>query len=358
VAAGPLAERASHLAPTDYAQASPEEKVAYFEYHLGAIGQSALLMADHAAFRQALYQGIDQKFDGETNVLVKDLLARQPALADQWDQAARRLGFGGVENALAAFQGLNQRNSYPQLYIPFYDELKEKGKLGKNAPVVVLYYGKDDLAYPGFRFDPAQRLIQTGQMVDEAQARQTEVWVISLNERVDAQGELFKAIGSPEPVGNSGRLEQGQAKFSHISVRCHGDSWAGGGTELHLVRRESTSSGFFVDIGNNGAAGDKIGDWTRPSIEAQTIFNMNFIYNPSWTNTDAYVYMAIFDYDSPGPNELFRVEQNGPNGISRWGLSTIWANNTGVYVSDVISYTEATGGFPILESCILVYFSF
>jgi hypothetical protein len=317
-------------------------------------------MADNAAFRQALYQGIDQKFDGETNVLVKDLLASQPAVADQWERAAQRLGFKGVSNALAAFQGINTRNAYPQLYIPFYEELKEEGKLGKTAPIVVLYYANDQPTYPGFTLDAAQGLIKTGQTVDEAQARQTEVWVISLNERVDSQGELIKALGSLEPVSNNGRLEfNNYAYMSHIAVRCHGDSWAGGGTELHIVRRETpiNYAGPFTDIGNNGPAGEKIGDWTRPSIQAGTIFNMNFVLHPDWGTNAIYVYLIVFDYDGENPSTV-EMDHSGPQGPSYWWLRTTIGNNTADYVRADITHPTILNNVTWDRPCYYIRFSF
>jgi hypothetical protein len=210
------------LTPGDYAQASARERAAYVEQHLDVIGQAVLLNAPDENFRQALYAGINKKFDGEANVLLKDLLASSPAIADKLEQAAARNGSGKVSTALAAFRGLNNNNAYPQLYIPFYDELKEDGILGKNAPIVVLYDGKDHLTYPGFTLDATNGLIKNGLTVDEAMARQNEVWVISINERVDTDGKLIAAMENMREYSPTNRVETGPYRLIRMRISCHG----------------------------------------------------------------------------------------------------------------------------------------
>jgi len=114
---------------------SQEDKLAYTKNHLKVLGQAAASMAQEPDFRGILYQGIEQQFDGDYNVLFETLVN---STIDNVPTGARMATSLNTENkfyeALEAFKGIEGTDFYPQIYIPFYEELKEK-QVHANARV-------------------------------------------------------------------------------------------------------------------------------------------------------------------------------------------------------------------------------
>ncbi|NJN40912.1 MAG: hypothetical protein HC811_00370 [Flammeovirgaceae bacterium] len=145
-------------------------------------------------FRSILYSFVEEAFDGEHNVLFKHLMeeTKNPT-------HARMLGnklVGEKLDILNAFSNIKGKNYYPQIFIPFYDELKAKGKLSTKDPVLVVYtIDSQNSIYQGYSLDTDGNLIET-QDVSEAFAKENEVWVVSLNERVDNEGNVTEGYKS------------------------------------------------------------------------------------------------------------------------------------------------------------------
>lgn len=106
--------------------------IEFAQANLKFYAQSVLAMQNESGFRADLYAAVEEAFDGEKNVLFKTLMddSRNPKNARSLKDNLQQLS----SNALTAFNNIEGNNYYPQLYIPFYDELKATGKLGKSEP--------------------------------------------------------------------------------------------------------------------------------------------------------------------------------------------------------------------------------
>lgn len=87
------------------------------EKQMTIFGESILPRYDDAGFRDLVYAEIEKQFDGDFNVLIKTLAEKNPESAD-------------LTNKLTAFYDLvkkyDNRQHEPQIFIPFYEELKQK----------------------------------------------------------------------------------------------------------------------------------------------------------------------------------------------------------------------------------------
>lgn len=141
-----------------------------------AIGE----MYGKPGFRELVYSEVDKKFDGDFNVLVTNLVRNYPE--------NDLLKSGKMAGATEYFR---KTGRHPQIYIPFYEELNRKKKLGKQDPVFLIYSDENESGeYEGYSIDRNGGLTKLGYLIDENFAMENEVWVISLNERTDPQGNV------------------------------------------------------------------------------------------------------------------------------------------------------------------------
>lgn len=104
----------------------------------------------------------------------------------------------GSLNLRSSCNILKEWKKYPQIYIPFYEELKSEGKLNVKTPVFVFYTdeNENDL-YEGYILSKKGMLSKLDYLISEEYARNNEVWVFSINERVDENGEVAYNFEDP-----------------------------------------------------------------------------------------------------------------------------------------------------------------
>ncbi len=128
-------------------------------------------------FRKFVYAEIDKKFDGDFNVLTKTIEENYCAKSKK-------------EYSKESFSTINNKK-YPQIFIPYYEELYKKGKIGIQDPVIVIYVDENENdKYEGFLLKRNGQIQKLNFLISEEYARNNEVWVISVNERVGENGKL------------------------------------------------------------------------------------------------------------------------------------------------------------------------
>ena len=226
------------------AEQSFEDQVAFAGANLMVLGESVLSISDDASFREVLYKEVDKKFDGDNDILFEKLLeipiTEKQTIGARIANTTKSKDMTSITQACDAFKGIGEENYYPQIFIPFYDELKESGVLGTKSPVVVVHSGDDGTEeYVGYTLDSKGELTKTSFLVDEDYAMNNEVWVISINERVDSQG-LVKdnllvkdnGIDTYEIENNSRMNFEVRGRIRDLRVKCYKESFVNGTLEL------------------------------------------------------------------------------------------------------------------------------
>lgn len=204
-----LAENANH-----------EAELKFASERLTSIGQVILLESADNQSRAYLYGKIEKRFDGETNVLIESLINENPTYSARISNNLSSLfgNEGNLDNYLASFKNIKGSNYYPQLFIPFYDELKSANRIGIANPVLVIATGADQYSFTAYQ-NVNGKIIELPNKVDELFAKQSEVWVISINERVDSKGNLLtELITKDNGNGRVQGLSYPNAKFENMRL--------------------------------------------------------------------------------------------------------------------------------------------
>lgn len=207
----------------------------FSEYLLKEIAKASV----NDIFRNQVYKMVNYRFDGDDNVLCKELQNANREIQD--------LGFD-ITTALNYFQN---EGRYPQIYIPFFEE-NEKA-IGVENVTFVNAIGVDESqqALQGYYWD-GESLVPTDFMVDEEYAESHEVWVLSINERVDEHGNLlfdqWKSDEYTEDDGGGDRAKRSGVKHEFITkIKCTNlnqiESWFYGAPEL---RCDCVSANAYV----------------------------------------------------------------------------------------------------------------
>lgn len=154
-------------------------------------------------FRDTVHSLVARRFDEDWDFLLKDLCRVQ------FSSAVLLSAMDSIEVELAVFEGIDGNNYYPHLFIPYFDQLRSSQTLGLHYPVVVVnlsdstgHASGDSVSVSGIRIG-ALGIPEVIDNVTGFFARENEVWVLALNERVDDAGVFTTAqrrILSANPV--------------------------------------------------------------------------------------------------------------------------------------------------------------
>lgn len=253
-------------------------------------------------FRTNIYTTIEEKFDGESNVLFKTLLdeSKNPNYAKKLNSKSGRAG----SNLLSPFINIDGNNYFPQIYIPFYDELKADGKIGKEAPRIVIYTNDSpNSSYQSYRIDKQGNLIDD-MLVTEEFAKENELWIISINERVNNLGEPLNIYKKSESSNTSKTLASPSAIVDQIKCKCHKESWAAGASEVNIIIIASDFGFFEYDVnlyGKGQNEGGEIYKFSRSDVSNQRNVDVNFFILNNWDErapNKPYGNYVIFEYDT------------------------------------------------------------
>jgi len=348
-----LAENANH-----------EAELKFASERLTSIGQVILLESADNQSRAYLYGKIEKRFDGETNVLIESLINENPTYSARISNNLSSLfgNEGNLDNYLASFKNIKGSNYYPQLFIPFYDELKSANRIGIANPVLVIATGADQYSFTAYQ-NVNGKIIELPNKVDELFAKQSEVWVISINERVDSNGNLLtELITKDNGNGRVQGLSYPNAKFENMRISSHKESWAYGGSEVNIKRWKSfytfTQYGNAIAVGVTNEDTPEDGDgrqiyqFSRNDVKYDRNININWVYAadwPSWqvavdgstTQHTDYVYYVIFEYD-PWPTGLRSFTMRDA-GFGSYGFTVCYRSGDGYYHTGYIYQYSADG---------------
>lgn len=319
----------SQIRKESLATASMEERRAYVRENLKIIMTELGQVMKEPNFRGLIHSKVADKFDGDYNVLVKTLLS-DPVYG-------ARLNTERMQRALNAFKNLEGQNFYPQIYIPSFKKQQEETIQSNNAAQVVFFDGNEAVTeVPGYVYNETGELVPSGIMVNEEYSLQHEVYIISLNESVDNEGELSEAAQraatlKPGVHNNSSGLISGIKGVSGtkgimaavnfwidtIYLKTGKESWLAGASEVNIkseaytwnMRDGGSATGQpgrkyttlrYVDNTTNNE-GFQIVKADRG--EVKWYWNINYPLNTNWlvdnpyTDPIAYAYV-IFEYDA------------------------------------------------------------
>jgi hypothetical protein len=251
----------------------------YAEVNLKRIGKGVLLATMNNNFRNLVYSEIEKKFDGDYNVLTKTLDQKSRSINIKLNESIRKADENSSEeDALSAFANIDGKSYNPQVFIPFYEELKKIGKLGIANPVLVVFNGKreeKDLE-EGYTLENG-KINKLTFSIDEEYAKTHEVWVLSISDRtggdldsksiIDSTGSgLNKKPANDQssnkaPKGKNGRIAavRDHGYLTGVSVSTNKESWASGANDVYV---ESLYSNGYIGSNQTGLQAH-IGDWSE-----------------------------------------------------------------------------------------------
>lgn len=168
--------------------------LAHRSNRLFEIAKTVMPESVNKRFRSSVYSEIEKQFDGDYNVLVNKLSINEQN-----------------EKLSSLVNDLEQLQDYPQIYIPFYADLKNANRLGKEGPILVINDHDETVnAYPGYILNEKGELEELDFLITEEYAKEKEIWVIGLNERMNVDNLIsvdpkdIKDEGDLQLLGNLG----------------------------------------------------------------------------------------------------------------------------------------------------------
>lgn len=326
-------------------------------------GQAVLSLGNNPDFRAELYSEIDKSFDGDRNVLFKTLI-EEGRTNSRFARSLKDNLLALNPSALHAFNNIEGNNYFPQVFIPFYDELKASAKLGVSNPNIIIYtHPSPNSVYQSYKLNSEGTLLPD-KLISENFAKENEVWVISINERVDNDGlAITKANTNSKTSGAS----YPNAKFVTIKIDTHKEEWVSGGSEVHIKRYLSfyrydqySSSQAVLQVTSEDALNDGDG-WRIKEVNRKDVgktLTVNWNYVGDWPNkyynfsdgssyhTD-YFYYVVFEYD-PWPTGM-RTASIPDLGLSGLTIPTNYRSADTYYKQSYIpesgtnTWTSSTG---------------
>ncbi len=289
------------------------EQIAYTKNNFKNIGTELAKIANDNFFRMVLYREVEKKFDGDYNVLLSDLISELKQRSKNGRMSSvTTLSLNQIEPSLLFFKNIDGRNYYPQIYIPFFETKREMNidsnsarRSGNSEPMFVFFAGDESQdIYPGYQMNQNGKFEETGILIDENYAENNEVWVLSINERVNDNG-VVDVIWRTDDLSSARITSYGDAIIPTMKIKSHKESWAGGQSEVHVLRYVDNSS--FTDRtgkqialqGRGSNEGDQIVKASRKDVKNKRELAVGFTLVPAWNimTTDV-VYYVIFEYDT------------------------------------------------------------
>ncbi|TDG35478.1 hypothetical protein EZJ43_12685 [Pedobacter changchengzhani] len=338
----------------------------YLNKKLNEYGKILAKLAQNPEMRKLVDSRVAEKFDGDYNVLLKDLIkpigSTTVSLKSSLQMSTTPINTGGpaqqlnlqaLQTALTQPLEINGQTFYPQIYIPFFEEqqsvpiepidvvepgtpifdpcLKVIPKALERAfvnPVIVRYDGEEiagQETFLGFTNDQNGVLIENIP-VDECFAKRHRVWAITLNERSGlSRGPKNTSADTPEPsIHNIGQV----AFIKNMKVKANKESWIKGGNELQMTWSMSWKDGinpstntyavhpfelkFWIGYNIKYISTISLGDFTKRDVKKGRVKNLNIDY-------------AVFG----NPTSFVAAG-------SEWNTMKNWYNKMGTYIYYVV----------------------
>lgn len=187
--------------------------------HASGVMNPLLTLTQNHEFRNLVYRSVEQRFDGDDNVLLSDVMreAEQAQIVDTNSPAWQSL-----MEKVAQFQNVNGTAYDPQIYIPNF----ESGSLVRSFDVTMTVFEADlnTTELPAYALDASGNLQLKDNPIDETYAQTYEVWVVSVNERVDLTPAELATIRELDESGTTSRLSStaaGTDSLTTLNVVCN-----------------------------------------------------------------------------------------------------------------------------------------
>lgn len=324
-----------------------EEQRQYVVTNFKVIALELAKLSKEDAIKNLIVSKAAEKFDGDYNVLIKNLLA-EPLIA-------QKNSAGIIKETLKAFVDIEDKNYFPQIYIPRLSKLSQNGPTPSNLdkPIeFVLYDGNEqNPEFPGWLLNDKNELVLSGRMISEDYALKNNVWVISLNEIVNNEGEAsVVSAGPPPPPPNPNLIN---LKFETMGINCLYESWAAGKSDVSIRairytwngRIDGNSGAAFADYTSDRSTNDTRGilirqwdrdeTWNGTSLQMKTIdFNLQFNWDISnWFTKPINYFYVIFEKD------------NWPTGEKVWWGAPLFAHFSGNSLMRQLTFRSADGPY-------------
>lgn len=177
----------------------PEDHVVLQQYAQQAV-PPLLTLAQNPSFRDLVYSGVAQQFDGGTNVLLSTVLSDAVSMGIVNPYSAE---YESLQATIRGFANVHGQSYEPQIYIPNF----ENGMLirPENVEMVVFEQNLDVTSLPVYVLDPSGYVTIKPEPADEAYAERFEVWVIAPNERANLGGEALREVRALDALGLTSR---------------------------------------------------------------------------------------------------------------------------------------------------------
>jgi hypothetical protein len=314
-----LNELGSDIGTREYL-AIDDTNMAYCFQHLDIVAKGLSGLSNNVGFKDILHNMIELQFDGDYNVLFNDLVDECNANSiDIINLMKVYLNSNQIDSSLLtqslqAFNSIDGHTYYIQVYIPNIEDLSS---FSSNTPISFAYYGDETkLTYDGFYAYNDE--LTTSTDIDEPYSEENEVWIISLNENVDDDGELITPIDPitgnpipevliPIPPNNSSTVD---AEIEKMTIFAHKERWPAGKSDVATRVMISYHDGvdnnynpyFEYILGSNSYRGDLIKGFKRKWVKNSTEKTVNFQFANDWESGDylsdrVELIMVVFERD-------------------------------------------------------------
>ena len=239
---------------------------------LTQVKEDLIPLSSDTDFRNMVYRFLELKQFGEYTILTKQLRA---GLKGYRMSHPTKLRYNFDLDSL--FDARNEQ-LYPQIFVPFFEELKEQGKIGRTNPIIIVYNGDESvMEYEGVQISENGDNLSYHR-VNENYAKKNEVWIISYNEDLidglimipdDCNPDLGCTIDTGGDSGGNDNpsdppdtgpirkfcwddgVEDGTTPYPEginfylqkIQVNCHKEPWTAGKSEVKMKFTSNTCSG-------------------------------------------------------------------------------------------------------------------
>jgi hypothetical protein len=330
-----------------------EAQLAYVQDNLKILGKSVLSMAKDPEFREIVYQQIEKRVGGDDNVLIETL--SKIKTSNQTTIGARMNGLvnndGNVEKALDKFRNIEGRDLYPQIYIPFYENVKARRHSNPAAreavvaedQILVIYDGNDmgdtNPVYTGYQLNDNGELTESDLEINEEYAMHNEVWVVSLNETIEDINQVENSTASAP-----------SAIIDRMRCSCHKESWIAGASEVNIITifsANSVSSYLSNEYYGGGPyEGGRIYKFSRSLVNDGVFRTVNFGINGYWDGRPnaTYSHSVIFEYDIwPTGKRIAEWDFNGQFLNVEYRSSDSYYTKNSISKLSFSTYTMASG---------------
>lgn len=290
-----------------------DKQYSYVSENLKTIATQLAIAIKNPLIKSQVRSEASKKFDGDYNVLLRNVFSIK-SLEGNYDRNA-------VNTAFEAFEQIEGSNYYPQVYIPSCIQKRDPNsrrsselstiqerQVESGKTEFVIYDGNEDQQiFPAYILGVDNQLQLNGVLVDENYAIEHDVWVISLNENVDNNGELEPIDNidpTPTPVNNNPILgippppinpNLINVKIENIGINCLNESWAAGKADVSIRASRSTWNGR-QDGQSNGAIAEYNCD--RSSDDPRGILIRQFFRDETINGTTLQIQYVNFNLQS------------------------------------------------------------